>query len=86
MQIHDHKQKKKPHFKRMRKTLFRCKLVDIGLQDESGIRYEPGAHFYCEERWDQLGQAYMRVYRTKDAESYWPFSLPDFYTHFRILR
>lgn len=85
MQIHNHKQKKKPHFKRPKKDLRQCKLVNIGLQ-EGIVRYEPGSIFYFEQKYDQAGHAYMRVYRTKDAESYWPFSLPDFYHAFRIIR
>lgn len=81
-----HKLKKKPHFKKPDRILSRCKLIGTGIQDETGFRFEPGATFYCEQKYDGKGQAYIRVYRTKDAESFWPFSLPDFYHVFKIVR
>lgn len=81
MKTQDYHVPKKPD-----RILGRCELIGMAIQDETDFRFEPGTTFYCEQKYDSKGQAYMRVYRTKDAESFWPFSLPDFYNAFKILR
>ena len=79
--------KKRMKVEPSRKDLKRCQLKENTIQDETGnVVYRPGSNFYCEQKYDKKGQAYMRVYLTEDAESYWPFSLPEFYHLFIILR
>ena len=81
-----HKYKKRLKVEPTKKELKRCQLRSNTLQDPDGFTYAPGTNFYCEEKYDKKGHPYMRVYRTEDAESFWPFSVTDFYQIFIILR